>query len=144
MSERFFAPCPRGLEAPLAAELAALGARDIAPADGGVAFAGELDLAYRANLESRIASRILWRVGGGAYRDERDLYALVHALDWTRHFAPDAHAARRRRGDALAADEPRVRDAARQGRRLRPLPRGSRRRGRRSTSAHPTCAFMCI
>ena len=86
MSERFFAPCPRGLEPPLAAELAALRASDIVPAEGGVAFAGEIDLAYRANLESRIASRILWLVGSAAYRDERDLYALVHALEWTRHF----------------------------------------------------------
>ena len=58
MSERFFAPCPRGLEAPLAAELEALGAADVARTDGGVGFAGELSFAYRANLESRLASRI--------------------------------------------------------------------------------------
>jgi 23S rRNA (guanine2445-N2)-methyltransferase len=88
MSERYFASCPRGLEASLAAELGAIGARDVAAADGGVAFAGDLGLAYAANLETRIASRILWRVGGGAYRDERDLYELVHAIDWSRHFAP--------------------------------------------------------
>ena len=89
MPERFFAPCPRGLEQPLAAELAALDAGDIVPAEGGVGFSGEIDLAYRANLESRIASRILWRVGGGPYRDERDLYALVHDIDWKRHFKPE-------------------------------------------------------
>ena len=88
MPERFFAPCPRGLEAALARELTALGAQGIVPADGGVGFEGELDLAYRANLESRLASRILWRVGGGAYRNERDLYALVQALDWPRLFLP--------------------------------------------------------
>jgi len=88
MSQQFFASCPRGLEAPLAAELATIGATDIAPADGGVSFAGELVLAYHANLETRIASRVLWRVGGGPYHDERDLYELVHALDWSRIFAP--------------------------------------------------------
>ena len=86
MTERFFAPCPRGLEATLAAEIGTIGASDVAPADGGVGFAGDIGLAYRANLESRIASRILWRVGEGAYRDERDVYALVRAIDWTRHF----------------------------------------------------------
>ena len=86
MTERFFAPCPRGLEAALAAELADLGASDVASTDGGVAFAGDLALACAANLESRIASRILWRVGGGAYGDERDLYALVHAIEWHRLF----------------------------------------------------------
>ncbi len=86
MPEQYFAPCPRGLEAPLAAEIAKLGAQDIAPADGGVGFAGDLTLALHANLESRLASRILWRVGGGAYRNERDLYDVVHAIDWPRHF----------------------------------------------------------
>ena len=89
MTERFFAPCPRGLEQPLADEVTALGASDVVPAEGGVGFAGELDLAYRANLESRIASRILWRVGGGDYRNERDVYALVRAIDWTRLFKPE-------------------------------------------------------
>src|ERR1700726_1388857 len=87
--ERFFAPCPRGLENVLAAELAELGADEITAADGGVAFGGPLDLAYRANLESRLASRVLWRVGGGSYRDERDVYALALGLDWPRWFRSD-------------------------------------------------------
>jgi putative N6-adenine-specific DNA methylase len=86
VTERYFAPCPRGLEAPLAAEIEKLGAQDIAPADGGVGFAGDLTLALHANLESRLASRILWRVGGGPYRNERDLYDVVQAIDWPRHF----------------------------------------------------------
>jgi 23S rRNA (guanine2445-N2)-methyltransferase len=88
MTERFFAPCPRGLESALADELRGLGGSDVGTTDGGVAFAGELALAYRANLESRIASRVLWRVGSGSYRDERDLYALTPAIDWHRLFAP--------------------------------------------------------
>ncbi|HSD00005.1 MAG TPA: THUMP domain-containing protein [Casimicrobiaceae bacterium] len=88
MSERYFAPCPRGLERALATELAQIGAIDIAPAEGGVAFAGDLALALHANLESRIASRILWRVGQGTYRNAQDLYALVYTIDWSRHFEP--------------------------------------------------------
>ncbi len=88
MTERYFAPCPRGLEAVLAAELGRLAATDVTATDGGVGFAGPLDLACRVNLESRIASRILWRVAGGPCRDERALYALVQAIDWKRLFAP--------------------------------------------------------
>jgi len=87
--ERYFAPCPRGLETALADELQRLCAGDIEPADGGVAFAGALELAYRANLESRLASRVLWRVGDGAYRDERDVYALAYHRDWPRWFRAD-------------------------------------------------------
>ena len=88
MDEQFFAPCPRGLEAALRDELAHLGATDIVPADGGIGFAGPLALAMRANLESRLASRILWRVGGGPYRDEHALYDLVKAIDWKKLFLP--------------------------------------------------------
>ena len=63
-----------------AISLARLGAVEPATTDGGVAFAGPLTLAYHANLESRLASRILWRVGGGPYRDEHTLYALAKAI----------------------------------------------------------------
>jgi putative N6-adenine-specific DNA methylase len=101
-TERFFAPCPRGLERVLEAELARLGGSDIAGTDGGVAFAGGLELAYRTNLESRIASRILWRVGGGGYRDEHQLYELAKAIDWKRHFTP----ARTLRVDVAATRSP--------------------------------------
>jgi 23S rRNA (guanine2445-N2)-methyltransferase len=82
----FFAPCPRGLEQVLAAELRTLAAEAVDGREGGVAFSGGLELACRANLESRVASRVLWRVASGPYRDERDLYALAHELDWERLF----------------------------------------------------------
>jgi len=87
--EHFFAPCPRGLESALADELARLGAGAIAPVEGGVGFEGALELACAANLESRLASRVLWQVGGGTYRDERELNALARAIDWPKHFRAD-------------------------------------------------------
>lgn len=87
--DRFFAPCPRGLEPVLADELQRLDATAIAPADGGVAFQGEQTLAYRANLESRLASRVLWQVGGGHYRTDKDVHALAKAIAWPRHFRVD-------------------------------------------------------
>lgn len=84
--EHFFATCPRGLEEALAAELAALGARDARAADGGVAFAGDLALCYAANLESRVASRVLWQVGAASYRSEHDIHDAARRLPWERHF----------------------------------------------------------
>jgi putative N6-adenine-specific DNA methylase len=87
--ERFFAPCPRGLEVALAEELVQLNASGACSADGGVAFAGAVELAYRINLESRLASRVLWEVGRGTYRDERDIYRLASEIDWPRHFRAD-------------------------------------------------------
>jgi len=87
--ERFFATCPRGLERVLADELAALGARDVVAVDGGVSFGGELALCYAANLESRVASRVLWQVGRARYRTEHDIHAAARALPWPRLFDVD-------------------------------------------------------
>jgi putative N6-adenine-specific DNA methylase len=84
--ENFFAPCPRGLEAVLAQELAALEATGIRTADGGVHFEGPLALGYRANLESRIASRILWRVATAPYKSEDDIFKTTLALPWPQWF----------------------------------------------------------
>ena len=86
---QFFAPCPRGLESVLADELQELGARDLAPTPGGVGFAGPFDLCYRINLESRIASRILWRIWRGPYRREQDLYEAACALPWRDWFSAE-------------------------------------------------------
>ena len=86
-SERFFAPCPRGLEALLAAELASFGARDVRQAAGGVSFAGSPETCYRANLRSRLASRVLWHVADFRYRSEAEVYEAARALDWPALFA---------------------------------------------------------
>ena len=72
----------------LAAELDELGASDIGTVEGGVGFGGTLPLAYAANLHSRIASRMLWEIGSGRYRNEDDVYRGVYALDWQRLFDP--------------------------------------------------------
>lgn len=84
--ERYFAPCPRGLEAALADELQALGAVGTTITDGGVGCEGDARLMYRANLESRLASRILLAVGRCAYRSEEDIYRGARALPWPRFF----------------------------------------------------------
>lgn len=88
MTERFFAPCPRGLEEVLAHELGTFGAAAMRIAQGGVGFEGPFELAYRANLGSRIASRVLWQIASGPYANERDLHALALKTPWEEHFLP--------------------------------------------------------
>lgn len=89
--EIFFATCPRGLEVVLSQELQELGGQEIRSTAGGVECQGSFPLCYRLNLESRIASRILWRVGQGWYRDEEDLYRLASCLPWPEYFSVDCH-----------------------------------------------------
>ena len=89
MAESFFSPCPRGLEAALAEELVALGAQSVEPVHGGVGFKGDWLTCYRANLESRIATRVLWRITEGRYRSEEDIYRIAYAPTWARWFTAD-------------------------------------------------------
>jgi putative N6-adenine-specific DNA methylase len=87
--QSYFATCPRGLEAPLAAELAACGAREIRTTGGGAHFRGDLATCYAANLESRIATRVLWRVAEAPYRTEQDVYDAARAQEWPARFRVD-------------------------------------------------------
>lgn len=84
---KYFATCPRGLEALLADELAALGAAGCRATPGGVHFAGDWTLCYRANLESRLATRILCHVAQAPYAREEDIYRLAAAQRWPELFA---------------------------------------------------------
>ncbi|MBI2089170.1 MAG: class I SAM-dependent RNA methyltransferase [Deltaproteobacteria bacterium] len=86
--EKFFATCPRGLEQFLAEELQQLQGENLHAVGGGVQFSGEFSLCYRANLESRIASRILWQVATDRYRNEDDIYRTAYALPWNDWFEP--------------------------------------------------------
>lgn len=88
-AQHFFATCPRGLEEALAAELNELGLGGVEVGNAGVAFTGEWVDCKRANLTSRIASRVLWRVGRGRYRNEDEIYRMAHALPWPRWFDVD-------------------------------------------------------
>jgi putative N6-adenine-specific DNA methylase len=85
--EHFFAPCPRGLETLLAEELKTAGASKTRAVHGGVAFAGDWVACYRANLHSRLATRILWRIAEAPYGSAEDIYRLAFQLSWEKYFA---------------------------------------------------------
>jgi putative N6-adenine-specific DNA methylase len=100
--EKFFATCPRGLELLLADELRELNGAKIHAVGGGVQFAGDFILCYRVNLQSRVASRVLWQVATDRYRSEEDIYRAVYVLPWTDWFDP----ARTIRVDVSATKSP--------------------------------------
>ena len=85
-----FATCPKGLEYLLRDELMSLGAVDVHEALAGVRFSGSLEIAYRACLWSRLASRILLPVAEFEAASDEALYAGVQAIEWSEHLAPHA------------------------------------------------------
>lgn len=84
--EKFFASCPRGLEALLAEDLVAAGVGELKAIPGGVHFSADWPACYAANLRSRIATRILWRVAHGRYAKEDDIYRLALDTSWPSWF----------------------------------------------------------
>ncbi|WP_428717620.1 THUMP domain-containing class I SAM-dependent RNA methyltransferase [Undibacterium curvum] len=83
----YFCPCPRGMEIALAEELAEIAAMDKTMAvhnqvPGGVHCSGSLQDGWRINLHSRIASRVLMRMGHSSYANENDIYDLVLEQPW--------------------------------------------------------------
>ncbi|RJG04590.1 class I SAM-dependent RNA methyltransferase [Noviherbaspirillum sedimenti] len=56
---------------------------------GGVHCSGKLTDAWRINLHSRIASRVLLRIAHGGYQNENDIYDMALAAPWEDWFSVD-------------------------------------------------------
>src|SRR4051794_20909465 len=87
--QKFFATCARGLEPILAEELRALGAVTVEPGRGGVGFAGDMAILYRANLWLRTAVRVLQPVLEAHVESPDELYAAVQTVDWAHFLTPE-------------------------------------------------------
>ncbi len=88
----YFCPCPRGMEAALAEELGEIAQQSTTmrvhnQVPGGVHCSGSMVDAYRVNLHSRIASRVLMRMGQRSYNNENDIYDLVLEQPWEDWFS---------------------------------------------------------
>lgn len=79
---QFFATCPSGFGDLLERELAACGAEIITRTPTGIGFSGTLEVAYRACLWSRVANRVLLKLGEFPAADGDALYAGVRRIDW--------------------------------------------------------------
>src|SRR5690554_2485665 len=86
---RVFAPCPHGLEEALAAEMQALGFDDATPDRAGCQFHADWTGILRANLYSRLATRILVEVNHGPVHHEDDILDLAMDTPWERWFGAE-------------------------------------------------------
>ena len=84
-----FAVTAPGLEEVCAREIKSLLDAELTVEKGGVSFSGSLEDLYRVNLWSRIASRILVRVGEVKATDFPELFRKVKRLPWGRFIRTD-------------------------------------------------------
>jgi 23S rRNA (guanine2445-N2)-methyltransferase / 23S rRNA (guanine2069-N7)-methyltransferase len=87
-SLRFVASSPRGFGDLLARELRELGAADVRERALGVEFSGALTVAYRACLESRVASRVFLVVADFEAASDAAFYDAIRSIDWRPHVDP--------------------------------------------------------
>ncbi len=83
-----FATCAPGLEPALERDLAALGLQGLRRVAGGVEFEGTEEHLWVANLGSRVASRVLLRVGTFRARGRTELTRKAAKLPWDRYLGP--------------------------------------------------------
>jgi 23S rRNA (guanine2445-N2)-methyltransferase / 23S rRNA (guanine2069-N7)-methyltransferase len=74
----------------LARELVALGAEDARERSTGVTFSGDLEVAYRACLWSRVANRVFLELARFEAVDAEAFYNAVREIDWTEHLGSGA------------------------------------------------------
>ncbi|MHC8943403.1 THUMP domain-containing class I SAM-dependent RNA methyltransferase [Advenella incenata] len=86
---RVFAPCPQGLEEVLCEEMQALGFEHVEKGRAGCAFETDWAGILRANLYSRLATRILVQVAHGLVLKEDDIYELAYDAPWERWFGAE-------------------------------------------------------
>ncbi|RVU49094.1 class I SAM-dependent RNA methyltransferase [Rubrivivax rivuli] len=88
MMPGLFLPCAGGVEALLADEVQRITGTTAEATRGGVWVEGDARTAMRLNLESRLATRVLWPLIDGYYRDEHDLYELARRVPWGEWISP--------------------------------------------------------
>ena len=87
--DEIFAVTAPGLESPCAEEIRNLLGASVVVEKGGVTFAGSLEDLYRVNLGSRLASRVVVRLGTVRADDFPELYRKVKKLPWGRFIKAD-------------------------------------------------------
>lgn len=86
---QIFVSCPPGVADLTAAELRTCGATDTREFKLGVQAEGSLEVAYRACLWSRTASRVLLPLGTFPAATQEQLYEGVSSIDWQQHVNPN-------------------------------------------------------
>lgn len=86
---QLFATTPKAMEGILANEVSALGGQDVRQKLAGVAFQGDLAMAYQACLWLRTANRILLLLSSFEVKSQQDLYDGVQRIDWSQHLDPE-------------------------------------------------------
>lgn len=85
-TEQFLALTSPGIEVLLAQEIKNLGAEQVVQKPEGVYFSASLALGYQICLWTRLATRIMLKLGEGEAKNKDELFQTASAINWAEHF----------------------------------------------------------
>ena len=83
---QFLALTSPGIEVLLADEIKTLGGKQVVQKPEGVYFTGTLDVGYHVCLWTRLATRIMLKIGEGEAKDKDELFASASKVNWPEIF----------------------------------------------------------
>ncbi len=87
--QQFLALTSPGIEVLLVNEINNLGGEQIVHKPEGVYFSATLALGYHISLWTRLATRIMLKIGEGEAKNKEELFKSASHIDWTTHFNSD-------------------------------------------------------
>ena len=88
LNNPIFLACPKGVENLLVTEAENLGLTNVSETVGGVKGEGDLQVAYRLCLWSRLASRVFWVLTQAPVTTMETLKSHLNYIDWGEHIRP--------------------------------------------------------
>ncbi|XQW83422.1 bifunctional 23S rRNA (guanine(2069)-N(7))-methyltransferase RlmK/23S rRNA (guanine(2445)-N(2))-methyltransferase RlmL [Thalassotalea piscium] len=86
--QQFLALTSPGIEILLADEISTLGAEQVVQKPEGVYFTASLSLGYKICLYTRLATRVLLKIGEGDANNKDELYQSASTVNWSEQFDP--------------------------------------------------------
>ncbi len=84
--QQFLALTSPGIEVLLAEEIKNLGAEQVVQKPEGVYFTTSLALGYKISLWTRLATRVMLKIGEGEAKNKDELFATASTVNWLAHF----------------------------------------------------------
>lgn len=84
--QQFLALTSPGIEVLLADEVKNLGAEQVIQKPEGVYFSASMELGYKICLWTRLATRVMLKLGEGEAKDKDELFKAASSINWLEHF----------------------------------------------------------
>lgn len=87
--QQFLALTSPGIEVLLADEIKSLGAEQVIQKPEGVYFTASIELGYKVSLWTRLATRVMLKLGEGEAKNKDELFKAASSINWLEQFTSD-------------------------------------------------------